>query len=108
MTMIYFDRSREADPHALPDCEIFHVSESQATANSAVSDNDDNCYCTEPGWYWWPCFPGCLPDGDPVGPFATHEIARDDAQDGGDFDVCEHGIHDDSGHDCPECLVNGE
>lgn len=22
-------------------------------------------------WYWWSCFPGCLPDSDPIGPFAT-------------------------------------
>lgn len=20
-------------------------------------------------WYWWACFPGCLPDGDACGPF---------------------------------------
>ncbi len=41
---------------------------------------------TEPGWYWWPCFPGCLPDGDPVGPFPTEQAAIEDAQDGGDDD----------------------
>ncbi|HET9285732.1 MAG TPA: hypothetical protein VFR24_27590 [Candidatus Angelobacter sp.] len=29
----------------------------------------------EIGWYWWPCFPGCLPDGDPVGQFPTAEGA---------------------------------
>jgi hypothetical protein len=23
-----------------------------------------------PGWYWW-CYPGCLPEGDAFGPFAT-------------------------------------
>ena len=27
------------------------------------------------GWYWWPCFPGCLPDGDAHGPFATAQDA---------------------------------
>jgi hypothetical protein len=27
----------------------------------------------KPGWYWWACFPGCLPDGEAVGPFATHQ-----------------------------------
>lgn len=28
----------------------------------------------EPGWYWWSCHPGCLPDGEAQGPFATsHE-----------------------------------
>ena len=23
------------------------------------------------GWYWQACFPGCLPEGDPIGPFPT-------------------------------------
>ncbi len=32
------------------------------------------------GWYWQACFPGCLPDGDPVGPFETEQEAIDDAQ----------------------------
>lgn len=34
------------------------------------------------GWYWWPCFPGCLPDGDPVGPFDTERDAVLDANQG--------------------------
>jgi hypothetical protein len=31
------------------------------------------------GWYWWACSPGCLPDGDPCGPFDTEEEALDHA-----------------------------
>ncbi len=31
------------------------------------------------GWYWWSCSPGCLPDGDPIGPFDTEEEALHDA-----------------------------
>ena len=27
------------------------------------------------GWYWWPCYPGCLPDGEATGPFTTKEEA---------------------------------
>jgi hypothetical protein len=33
-----------------------------------------------PGWYWWACFPGCLPDGEPTGPFETESAAIEDAQ----------------------------
>jgi len=33
-----------------------------------------------PGWYWWACFPGCIPDGDAFGPFETEKEAIDDAQ----------------------------
>ena len=32
------------------------------------------------GWYWHACFPGCLPDGEPTGPFETEQEAIDDAQ----------------------------
>jgi len=34
----------------------------------------------QPGWYWWPSFPGCLPDGDPIGPFSGSIAAYYDAQ----------------------------
>jgi hypothetical protein len=30
-------------------------------------------------WYWWQCQPGCLPDGEPNGPFPSEEEAWDDA-----------------------------
>jgi hypothetical protein len=36
-------------------------------------------YQAQDGWYWVACFPGCLPDGDDVGPFATAKEAYDDA-----------------------------
>jgi hypothetical protein len=24
-----------------------------------------------PGWFWWTCYPGCLPKCPPAGPFPT-------------------------------------
>ncbi len=35
------------------------------------------------GWYWWACFPGCLPDSDPHGPFIDEGEAWEDANIGG-------------------------
>jgi hypothetical protein len=32
------------------------------------------------GWYWWACFPGCLPDGEASGPFRTEAGAIKDAR----------------------------
>ena len=32
------------------------------------------------GWWWWACFPGCLPDGEPTGPFDTSKEAYEDAR----------------------------
>ena len=31
------------------------------------------------GWYWWSCFPGCMPDSDALGPFRSEEDAFDNA-----------------------------
>jgi len=35
---------------------------------------------SEKGWFWWPCFPGCLPNGDAYGPFSTSTEAYNAAQ----------------------------
>ena len=35
-----------------------------------------------PGWYWWACSPGCLPDGDPEGPFDDEQEALANAKEG--------------------------
>lgn len=32
-----------------------------------------------PGWYWVAEFPGCMPDGEPSGPFASSRDAMYDA-----------------------------
>jgi hypothetical protein len=40
--------------------EVFYVSEAEACEFGGSI-----------GWYWWRCFPGCLPDGDAFGPFPT-------------------------------------
>ena len=42
-----------------------------------VSRHEDH-YNMEHGFYWWPCLPGCLPDGDYIGPFDTAQEAEDD------------------------------
>lgn len=47
------------------------------TANEDHEDNEDPS--SPAGWYWWACFPGCMPDGEPSGPFATSRQALQDA-----------------------------
>ena len=74
MSQQYFDPKRESDPHALPDCEVFY-----ASADELESDAPGEYLPA--GWYWWACFPGCLPDSDPFGPFETEAEALEDAQD---------------------------
>ena len=70
----YFDESRAGDPHALPDGEVFEIIDADHDHYSVFPETDG------PGWYWWACFPGCLPDGDAIGPFTTQQEALDDAR----------------------------
>lgn len=44
---------------------------------AAVAEEDRTTF--HPGYYWWACFPGCMPDGDPSGPFRSEEAAVEDA-----------------------------
>lgn len=63
MPQFYSDPSREKETHALPDCEAFDVREGEMV--------DDEGEPLEPGWYYWYCFPGCMPEGPPMGPYST-------------------------------------
>jgi hypothetical protein len=55
-----------------------------ATMNSATREKmfaamiEENSI--EGGWFYWYCQPGCLPDSDAMGPFATRAEALDDAR----------------------------
>lgn len=66
---IYTDPRRAHDPHALPDAEVFFV-----------RGNTPDMTQQPRGWYWWAVQPGCLPDSDAYGPFATKASAIADAQ----------------------------
>jgi hypothetical protein len=75
MKQFYSHAEREQSEHALPDAEVFYVSVKDAFEN-ASGDGP-----MEEGWYYWFCFPGCLPDGEPIGPFETEQAAIDDCRD---------------------------
>ena len=77
----YSDPTRESDPHALPDVEVFALSQLEANYNLENLDHADENTLTVAGWYWWSCFPGCLPDSEPFGPFDTEAEALANAQD---------------------------
>lgn len=75
MSQHYSDPSRENDPYALPDVEVFKVYK-----------DDLDFPELEKGWYWWACFSGCLPDSEPNGPFETEAEAIADAQEGSEHE----------------------
>lgn len=63
---VYSDPTRADDPHTLPDVEVFY-DRGYHPLNGA-------------GYYYCFCFPGCLPDSDPIGPFNTEVEAIAAAQ----------------------------
>ena len=67
--------------------EVFYVSETEANDRESCFWNTEDDESTGEGWYYWFCFPGCLPEGDaPMGPFATEAQAESDARD----TFCDH------------------
>ena len=69
MTQAYSSPDRENDPHALPDIEVFYAEVGELAIEDCLQDEPN-----EAGWY-------CLPDSDPIGPFATAAKALANAQD---------------------------
>ena len=71
MAFVYSTQDREEDEYGLPNVEVFYCQKGEYLI--------DDEHVAKAGWYWWACFPGCLPDGDPVGPFKTEAEATADA-----------------------------
>ena len=59
--------------------ECFFLSPMEANYNRSNADHADEHTLFVTGWYWWPCFDGCLPDGEAIGPFETQSAAAQDA-----------------------------
>jgi hypothetical protein len=100
----YSDESRADNETASPDLEIFQMTAREIAETqedtiyeymkrpefrlaSMNSRNRENMFDTmieeeglQGGWFYWYCFPGCLPDSEPVGPYATWQAAKTAAQ----------------------------
>lgn len=106
MPQAYSNPDRENDDFALPDIEVFELTAREvaerdedmifdymkrhefrlASMNSNTREAMFDAMIEEEGitggWFWWSCFPGCLPDSEPMGPFETYAEALADAQEG--------------------------
>lgn len=71
MSQEYSNPKRADDPHALPDVEIYHWTDAEAEEYYPRDDGEPSTG----GYFYWYCFPGCLPDSDPFGPFDTYAEA---------------------------------
>lgn len=108
MSQHYSQPSRASDPHSLPDVEVFQLTANEAAAqceeliyeyskrhefrlchmNSRTQEAMLDAIVREEGitggWFWWSCFPGCMPDSSANGPFDTRALALADAQSNSD------------------------
>ena len=85
MSQHYSEPERENDKWSLPDLETFYMESGEFTnadpdtwMAESVKDGNDPAYCE--GWYYWFCFPGCLPEGNASGPFDTEDLALSEAR----------------------------
>ena len=102
MSQHYSDESRADDKRSLPDVEVFEMTAREiaereedliyeymtrhefrlASMNSRIRDQMFDTMIEEQGikggWVYWYCFPGCMPDSDIFGPFATRAEAIED------------------------------
>ncbi len=61
--------------------ETFYLNPAQAweILGDSWELSDQGEHITLEGVYWQACFPGCLPCGEPIGPFGTEQDAIKDA-----------------------------
>lgn len=88
----YSDPRRENDPHALPDLEVWEIRASDPIDVREYSREDGETEILSAGWYYWFCFPGCMPDSDLSGPFDSYDAALADAREGNESDEDEDHI----------------
>lgn len=62
------DLDAMSDALASENIEVFEVDQNEIDPDHFASE-------TGPGWYYWACFPGCLPDGEANGPYGTESEA---------------------------------
>jgi hypothetical protein len=115
MAQHYSNPKRESDPYSLPDVEVwedsitiirskcgefrvgrksewargFCPSCDKATCVDDISTDPEETgiqHTTEKGWFYWYCFPGCLPEGEPSGPFKSEAEALADMRDKADIE----------------------
>ena len=104
MPAIYSNPDRETNTYALPDVEVLQLTAEEiaerdedmvseylrrpefrlATMNSRARDAMLTAMIEENnitgGWMFWCCFPGCMPDSDAFGPYATYAEAVEAAR----------------------------
>ena len=108
MAQHYSNPQRASDAYSLPDVETFtaRYGDCPYCSSTVIEDGSGQFHCEmcegvrrvsgvvpaeiNTGWFYWFCFPGCMPEGDPSGPYASEaeavEAFTDDTDDLDDTD----------------------
>lgn len=91
----YAPKRLARDTWSLPNVEVFSAPIYRVSCAACRREDDENhtnacveCHREDTdakkteniGFWWWACTPGCLPDSDAYGPFATYDAALRDAR----------------------------
>ncbi len=57
------------------DCGALQLANAQELQHERNCDKDADQLDEGTGYFYWACSAGCLPDSEPVGPFASHAEA---------------------------------
>lgn len=71
--MTFYYSSSQTEKHSVPDVEVFYMTQRDCWDASQYQEETEPDF--EPGWYFWYCFSGCLPDSDRQGPFESEAKA---------------------------------
>lgn len=87
MSQFYSNPDRASDPFALPDSDTFFIRPRNFAPygcplcpDGMGPEDEAEHKASHVGWYWQACFPGCMPDGEPEGPFKTEALAIADCR----------------------------
>lgn len=78
MGRYYSNPDRSEDAYALPDVEVFYRTQEENLEYECLDEDGEPL---PSGFYYWFCFPGCLPEGEPYGPYSSEQEALDDCRD---------------------------
>ena len=91
MAHIYVNKQQERAPYTLPTLWVTTLTHQEALAQweNPEEYDDDECQPSLAGWYYVSCLPGCMPDGDFMGPYATEKDAAKAGREDFDDDECD-------------------
>ncbi len=75
MARHYLDQADADSKWTLPNLEVFYAEHGDLEIEGLEDGEQSGA-----GWYYWFCMPGCLPDSDPFGPYASESEAVTEAR----------------------------